>query len=783
MFLNSLLTFFRGFKRNSSYMLINLIGLSLGIVVSCLILLFVFGEMSHDKFNTNYDNIYRLEKDDWALAGAKTGQAVGSHVSGIDNFVRLDMFGFSNSMVKWGDRKLRVTNFVLADTSFFSIFSIEFLKGNAQIAFDDPRGIVLTQSMAQSLFGSAPAMGETIRVKNQFDFVVSGIIKDPHNFHIPLQIIAPFESLRKVRSEKYMNLFENWNHPTYFQLNPNVDVSKVEEDINEFLSKISAFKGKNPGFDLRPLSELYFAKDIRYECLCKHGNLYYVYLFLGVGLIILGIAVINFVNLTTARAPLRAKEVGVRKVLGSSRNGLVWHFLGESFLLSIFAFSLALLGIYLLLPYFNVIMESELTYDFFMEPLFWVVFCFGILSVGLISGIYPAMVLSSYSTGEAFRRGSTKGGGGLLFRRLLIIFQFTVSVVLIIFTLTIYRQIMYFHNQDMGMSAHHVVSCPLNSEVVTQIQVFKDRVEQLSQVECVATSDAIPGNIKHQRTWPISLDDGVQYTYSTVEPEYFKVMDLEFVEGRNFSRENAADKDGMAIILNQTAVKCFGLKPPYVNSYHLPGWENEIRVIGVVRDFHFNSLYQPIAPLMFAWTSYNNRYVSIRLTGKAMKQTLQDITEIWEDISPNYPFEGQFLDQSFLSLYKKEERFAKLFAGFSFLAILIASLGLFGLAAFTTQQRKKEIGVRKVLGASDGVIVRLLVSEFGRWVLLSGIIAMPIAYWGVSQWLNNFPFHIVQTPLVYGAGVLICLLVALMTVSYHTYKAANLNPVDVIEYE
>lgn len=783
MFLNSLISILRNFKRHSNYVLINMIGLALGVSISSLIFLFVVEEVSYDKFNRNYDHIYRLEREDWGIAGPYTGKALAEKIPGIKNFVRLDYFGFSNSMISWKDVKLRVPYFILADTGLFSVFTIDFVEGNPRKAFSDPNNIVLTQSMAKSIFGSVPAIGQTLRVNSSFDLTVSGIIKDPKNFHIPLQILAPFELLRRIQSQEYMNSFGAWNHPTYFLLERGVDPNNVEEDINSYLVQMPVFKGKDPGYRLRPLKELYFADDIRYECLRKHGNINYVYLFVGVGLLILIIAIINFINLTTARAPLRAKEVGLRKVLGGNRSSLTRLFLYESLFYTFFAFGVALLGIYLILPYFNLAIGANISYEFFSNYIFWICFISGIIIVGLLSGFYPAFMLSSFSPLEAFGRGNATRSNGVIFRRGLIIFQFTVSVVLIIFTLAIFRQLHYFRNQELGIRTNQIVYTGLNSDIRSNIQVFKDRVMSIPEVNGVVITEAVPGNVCHQRTWPVSLDEGVQYTFLSVEPDFAELYGLEFVEGRNLLAENEADRGGEAVILNETAVKAFGLKPPYVNSYQLPGRKGEIRVIGVVKDFHFNSLHEPIAPLVISWNARARNYISIQLSGKELSRTLKEIRNIWSELSPNFPCEMKFLDESFSALYSKEERFAKLFIGFSLLAILIATLGLFGLAAFTTEQRKKEIGVRKVLGASERNIIYLFLSDFGRWVLIAGIIAIPIAYWGIRQWLNNFPYRIMQTPIEYLLSLILCVFIAMFTVWYHTYKAANLNPVETIKYE
>ncbi|MFA8435515.1 MAG: ABC transporter permease [Marinifilaceae bacterium] len=763
-------------------MLINILGLSLGITVSFLILLFVRAELNYDKFNENYNEIYRLEKDDWAVFGPVYGEALSQNFSGVKDFVRLDFWGYSNALVSWAEKQIRIENFTLADTSLFNMFSLEFLEGKPT-ALKDPNSIVLTEKTAQRIFGTASPMGQSLRVNNKKDFIVAGIIREPKNFHMPLQVIASFELMRELKDPKYFKQFGGgWNHPTYFQLEKGVDEKLLAKNINQYLSKRPAFQGKKPHFRLRPLGEIYFAEDIKYESLCKHGNKTYVYLFLAIAFLILAIAIVNYVNLTTARAPLRAREVGVRKVCGGLRSRLLVQFLLESLILTVLSFLIALLGIVELLPFFNNLLGSSVTNGFLFESTFWLVFVACVLGVGLLAGIYPAFVLTSYKSVEVFKANPQTGINGGWFRRALIVFQYTISIILIIFTISIYLQLDYFRSREMGFDKEMMLCVPVNSDLKVQKEVFKERLEQLPHVKGVAYSYSVPGKVKWQNTWPLDDQDYVQYTYFPMEPEYPELMGLEFLEGRTFCRERESDLR-FAYILNETAVKAFGLKPPFVKSYQLPGWNTEIRVIGVVKDFHFNSLHQPIAPLVMGWRKFANSSVSIKLDGKGTVGTIEEIRKVWKEMSPGFPFEYQFLDESFDALYKKEEKFAQMFVWFSILAILIATLGLFGMAAFTTQQRRKEIGLRKVLGASDNLILRLLLGEFGRWVLLSGIIALPISWWGIGKWLNQFPYHIDIQIWVFAAGLLICFCIAMLTVSYHTYRAANLNPVDAIKQD
>jgi len=460
---NYIKTAFRNFTRNKVYSFINIFGLAVGVALFIIISLFIHSEFSYDRFNEKINNIYRLDKGDWGILGTAYGPDVKRNFPEVKEFARFSVHNIANPLITVGEneREMRIQDFLFADTHVFDVFTFDFLRGNPQTALKEPYSVVLTESMAAKLFGNGNAVGETIMLEKEHPFKVTGIIKDVKRFHLNVNAIAEFSTLAKLyKSKDFLNSYGSWNYPTYLLLKDGVNIPEFEEKLNDHFEAVYQREFNTSGeldFHLTALEDIYFDTDIKYEIGVKHGNIRFIYIFIAIALFILLIASINFINLTTAKASIRAKEVGLRKVVGGAKRQLVTQFLSESLLISLFAFLLALGFTELLMPRFNELLQGEIYNHYYQEPFFWMIYIAGILLVGLLSGLYPAFYLTAFDPVSVMKERQTRGRGGSRFRRVLTVFQFFISVILIIGTVTIYRQIHYMKNKDLGFNKEHQV--------------------------------------------------------------------------------------------------------------------------------------------------------------------------------------------------------------------------------------------------------------------------------------------------------------------------------------
>ncbi len=781
MFKNYLKTALRNIKRNKVYSFINILGLTIGVALFIIISLFIESELSYDKFNEKIDNIYRLDRDDWGILGTVYGPEVKENFPEVKEFVRFNLSNFANPIVSVneGEKEQRIENFAFADKSVFDVFSFKFILGNKETALNDPQNVVLTESIAEKLFGDANPIGEQIILEKEHPLIVSGVIEDVDKFHLDINAIGEFTHLAKMMDfEGFLSNYGSWNYPTYLLLEDGVNISKLNEKISDYFEAVYKKKFDSSGevnFHLTSLHEIYFDKETKYEIKVKHGNMRFIYIFIAIAVFILAIASINFINLTTAKAVSRSKEVGLRKVVGGIRKQLIGQFLSESVLISLIAFLLALGLVEYLLPKFNTLLQGAISNHYYTEPFFWIIFISGILVVGILSGLYPAFYLTSFSPVSVMKGEQTKGTKGASFRKALTIFQFFISVILIIGTVTIYRQIHYMKDKDMGFDKNYQLYFSMHDDIAEQKEAFKQELLKNNNIKYVSFTSQPAGRITWQESWNLN-GQKKQFTYQPADPDYLRLMDVELVQGENFSWDKPSYKGRKGVLLNETAVKFFGLENPVGKKINLDSryWD-DVNIVGVMKDFHYNSLHQEIAPLVVAWDE-RGRTVNLKVSGNDMENTIRYMQNTWEQFVSDYPLEYHFLDQSLERQYKDDERFAGLFSYFAFFAILIACLGLYGLSLFATQQRRKEIGVRKANGASMENIVQLLLKEFSLNVLIANLIAWPAAYFFMDKWLNNFPYRINVELWIFGVALVISLLIAVLTVSYNTIKAANTNP-------
>jgi len=781
MFRNYLKTAFRNLTRNKIYSFINIVGLAIGVAVFIIITLFIQSELQYDKFNKKIDNIYRLDRDDWGILGTAYGPEAKANFPEVKEFVRFTLNSHSNPIINFenSEKQLHIQNFAFTDPQVFDIFTFNFIKGDPEKALNEPYGVVLTESTARKMFGKQNPVGKSFILDKEFTFKVTGVIEDLNRFHLNINALGNIATVGKMNGwDNYLNKFGSWNHPTYLLLQDGVDIASLNKKISNHFEKIMQKKfniQEELNFHLKPLADIYFDTETKHEINVNHGNIKFIYIFIAIAVFILVIAAINFINLTTAKAANRSKEVGLRKVVGGHRKQLIRQFLSESLLISLIAFILAIGLVELLLPHFNDLLQGEISNNYYIKPFFWIIFVGGIILVGIISGLYPSFYLTKFSPVSVIKGEKTKGTGGSMFRRALTVFQFFISVVLIIGTLIIFTQINYMKNKDMGFDKDHQIHFSLTGQIRKKKKTFKAELLKNPNIKGLTYSSQPAGRITWQERWEFN-GEGKQFTYQPADPDYVKVMGLDILKGENLSWDKPSHQDRRAVLLNEEAVEWFGLEDPVGKIIHTNSrfWQ-DVEVVGVLKDFHFNSLHKEIAPLVVAWDSrvYTG---NMKIAGNDIQSTLNYLKETWQNFEPAFPLEYHFLDQSLDRQYKDDERFGKLFTFFAVFAIVIACLGLYGLSLFSTQQRTKEIGIRKANGASVRDILSLFLKEFTLNVIIANLIAWPSAYFFMKNWLTNFPYRTNIEIWIFAVALGISLFIAILTVSYNTIKAANTNP-------
>jgi putative ABC transport system permease protein len=575
----------------------------------------------------------------------------------------------------------------------------------------------------------------------------------------------------------------NFNHSTYLLVYPEADISALEQKINE--RAVDEYRYQSDRLILRPFNDIYFASNLQHEKNTKHGNIHLVIVFSVVALLILGIACINFINLTIAKTKTREKEIAVRKVVGARKGSIQRQFFGETLIIVFIAFLLALFAARLLLPNFNTLTGEQISFSLLdiriLYPIVGIM-----LFTAFISGIYPSFYLSVLAPVLVLKGTSGKGRKGSLLSKLLISFQFVISVSLIIATITVVRQLNYMQNADLGMDYEQMLTCTLRGDrfrgdaekMLASKQAFKDRLFTNPAVRGITFLNQLPGKITNTSTWPIpDGDGGVPLKIINADPDFIDLMDLEVVQGRNFSYETRTDLD-RKYLLNQEAVRQFGFEDPVGRTTQ----SGRSTIIGVVEDFHYNSLHTKIGPMAISWDHWTRR-TCIKIAGSNIANAIKHIKKIYKEFCPGFALEYSFLDESFAMQYKAEKRLKQLLQSFVSIAIIISCLGLFALTAFIAEQKTKEIGIRKVLGSSNAGIFILLSKNFTKWVLVANLISWPIAYYVLSNWLKSFAYHINIGIAIFILSGLMALVIALLTVGYQALKAATANPADCLRYE
>jgi putative ABC transport system permease protein len=772
---NYLKTALRNIIRHKGISTINVAGLALGMACTILILLWVDQQLHMDKAQENRDSIYRLEAVDWVTLPTRYRQALADFPE-IRQVVQFNHW--ETPTLKYQDRLFDTEDFAFVDKNVFEVFTLPLLKGDPQTALQEPLSLILTQSEARRIFGSEDPMGKTIRYDSQFDFTVTGIIEDVSDLHIKIKFLAPFESLPQIKDRPGFLSELNWNFSTYLLLNENTDISALEKKLNQALVEVDK-SVENEDFFVRPFKEIYFASGIKFEKAVRHGNFQMLVLFSAVAIFILLIACSNFINLSTARSTLRAKEIGIRKVVGADQKKLFTQFMGEILLVALFAqiFALAIVG--LALPVFSRLAGKEIMFNY-TDPRLIAGLVLVFLFTGLAAGLFPALFLSSFSPIAVLRGKTIRSHKASPLRRVLIVFQFAVSIFLIIGTVTVFRQLHYMKTKDLGFDQKQVINVHLKGDLLGEKKsLFKDLLLRNPEISQVSFSSQEPGIISNTNTWKVNGQDKPMRVINT-DPEYVDFMGLKLIEGRNLSWDRRTDI-ARAYVINQEAAKLLGFESPVGQTVRANFGGSMI--IGIVKDYHYNSLQNRIGPLAICWYERWADIAHIKISGSRIDETVKYIGSLWTDLCPDFPFNFSFLDQDFARHYYQEDRLKDILKYFVGLAIFLSCLGLFGLSAFLAEQKTKEIGIRKILGSSSFGIMVLFSKDFSRWVLLANVFAWPVAYLVSHQWLQNFPYRTgvsVWTLLLSAAAAL---LISLITVSYQSIKAATATPINSLRYE
>ena len=792
---NYLIIALRNIKKNKIYSLLNIFGLAIGMAVFILIFLYVRYELSFDRWHQNAGRIYRvvqkqpgnvyLGSDRFALTAGPLAAALMQEYPEVVAATRID--NAREAPFSYREKQFVEKSGLWADPNFFNVFSIVLISGDPKTALSDPNSILFSESKAKKYFGEEDPIGKTVLYNKTHDMVVTGIFKDfPKNSHFNNDIVLPFDS-QATFSKRNLETWGSSSYYTYFLLQEGANPALLENKLPALIEKYSKGKGWEAAqYYLQPLTRIHLYSNINFE-IAPNSDIKYIYLFSSIALLILLIACINYINLSTARSAKRSKEVGMRKVMGAQRYQLFKQFLGESTLITFIAHLLTLGFIALSLPAFNRFVEREIAFNPMSNPglLLGILFTFTI--VALLAGGYPAAHISKFRPISALKSSSDKGKKSVFFRNTLVVFQFVISILLILCTVVVRGQLHFIQNREMGYNREHIVVLrPRDRNLRKQIDAFKAELKGSPDILNVSASSSLPNHVGSSTfaKWPGKPEDvDIPIYVCGGDYDFVDVFDLKLALGRNFSRGYPSDANG-AFLINETAVKALGWDTPLGKEFS--HWGNEKtpgQIVGVLKDFHMHSLHQEIEPLYIFLKSNISSYVSIKIRGENIPGTLAFIGKTFKTFSPTYPFEYSFFDEVFNRAYKAEQKIGSLFNTFSLLTIFIACLGLFGLASFTAEARTKEIGIRKVLGASVPNIIRLLNQEYIKKVILAAMVAWPLGFYAMSKWLENFHYRIKLGVIPFLAAGLIALVIALMTVSFQTFRAAATNPADTLHYE
>lgn len=772
----------RNIFRQKGYSLINILGLSVGMACFIFILLWVQDELSYDKFHENINDLYRAvnyeqysngEEFRFASNAPGLAQALKENYPEVKEVTRYRRG--NDNVVEYDEKRFNEEGLAFADPSFLKLFTFPLIRGNKGNVLSDPYSIVITEEMANKYFGSVDPIGKELRVDNSINFHVTGVLKNiPSNSHFNFNFLIPFNTI-----EEFGYPIDGWNSfycGIYVLLEKKTDHKILNSKITNLVQQYD--ESSIVELSIQPITDIHLFSATFMES--GNGDIQYIYIFFLIAGFVLLTACINFMNLSTARSGKRAKEVGLRKAIGASRRELIHQFYNESILMSVFALIFALILVFCFLPLFNSISGKDLQLDLLSNVPLLLMLIGTVIFTAFISGSYPAFFLSAFQPVKILSGKLKTRASGNLFRKVLVSFQFVLTISLIIGTVIINNQLHFIRNQKLGYDREQVLTLPLKGDLNQRTEILRSELLKNREVLNVSAVSYLPSRVRASFLvggWEGSNPDE-QFLSHLWHSDYElqKTLNFEMAEGRYFSRDFLSDTS-TGIVINEAAVRVMGIESPIGKDY-MGG-----KILGVMKDFNFRSLHSKISPLTVIFRPGNSNFLLVKIKSNNINETIAGINETWTAIAPEFPFEFDFLDDRIAAEYKADYKIEDIINSFTVLIIFIACLGLFGLASYTAEQRTKEIGIRKVLGSSIFNIVVLLTKEFSKWVLIANIIAWPVAYFGMEFWLERFAYRASVDWWIFIASGGIALLIALLTVSYQAIRAAVANPVESLRYE
>ena len=813
MLLNYLKFGLRNLGRKKVYSFINIFGLAVGLACFLFIALYIFDELTYDRFHKDGDSIYRIVEHKTSTAGKESNViSIAYNISKkaekdfpeIQQTTRFSMLGRSN-VINSENNKVFYEDYAIGDPGFFKVFDFPHVEGSLQHALDNPYSVVLTDETAKKFFGGTDVVGKTLRADlDSTPYKVTAVIRMPNNSHLRFNLL--FSEATLYSNPRFLTfLSSDWSSNTfvsYLKLKSNARIEQTEAKLNQLVAaNRPAGENVKSNFVLQPLYKIHFHSAGFDGEIGKSGNLMHMYVFGIVALFVLLIACINYINLTTARFASRSKEIAVRKVTGAAQRSLVYQFLSESFLVTFIALVLALFTVKLLLPSYNAFTEKQLSLGLQTDYRIWLGIFLITIVAALLSGIYPAIFQARLKPFLLLKNNMVSGKTNFSIRRTLVVFQFSLSIIMIVATMVVFQQLKYVGSKDMGFNKEQLLVVDINSGRVRRAaETIKSEFAKLSGVKSVSVTSRVPGEWKIIPKVKVAkeLKDAGKSEdayYMAVDNNFLETYEVKLISGRNFTGNDATDSG--SVLLNETAAKMLGISRSSNQIIKIPSvafsgnasalnQPFEARVIGIVKDFNFQSLREQIAPLIISYQRnpvHNIDYFTARINTGSSTQLLKEMESVLRGIDASHLFEYNFLDKQWDNFYREDQKRQIIFLGVALMTILIACLGLFGLATYAAQQRIKEIGVRKVLGASVSSIVSMLSKDFLKLVLISAVIAFPIAGWAMNKWLQDFAYRIQIPWWVFAGAGLLALVIAWLTVGLQAYRAAVRNPVKALRTE
>ena len=794
---NLLLIAIRNFKKDKWYSLLNILGLTIGITFSLFLIFYITDELSYDRYHEKSDRIFRIasyiqEKDkntDWAITQMPLGPTLKKDYPEVEEMVRLQ--ARERTLFKNGDNNFYETKIYYADSTIFKVFTHKFFEGNSATALSGPNTIVITKSLAEKYFGkNTSAVGKTLRTVYDL-YTVSAVINDvPRNSHIRYDMLISMSSLLKGPNQDNQFNWGNFNNFTYVLMKPGTSATAFNKKLapmyDKYMASIFTQFNVKIHYGVQPITAIHLHSDLEQEPE-ELGSMSYIWIFSAVAFFMLLIACINYMNLTTARSARRAKEIGIRKVTGSTKSQLVLQFLSESLLTAFVAVLLSVLLIMILLPFFNSVSGKVFTLSTVLQPANILILLGIVLFTGLVGGSYPAFYLSSFTPVSVLKGSLSKASGNVNLRRTLVVLQFTISMIMLICTWVVYSQLSYLQKKDLGFNKDQVMTVTINTgqDERPKISAMNNDFRSLSEIKEVGTGNSYPGspnlnlNLFTIQTNTGYVDKGIE-CYG-IDEHYLDVLNIPVVKGRNFS---GLGDTLHSIMVNESMVKHFKWDNAIGKRVKFPGdtSSNYLEVVGVVKDFNQKSLYNPIAPLLLFYGP-NSNIIQLKMNTSNISAAIAKVEGSWKKYFPQLPFEYKFLDQDFNSQYAADQKRGKIFAAFSMLTIIITCLGLLGLTAFTTQQRQKEISIRRVMGASIIQVVSMITKNYLWLALISAFIAFPVAWYFMSNWLHVFPYNIGLSVIPFLVSAFVIVVTASATTMFYSTKAALANPATSLRTE